>query len=84
MKKSKPEINARIHQLTNSPDTESELSTSEVTRSLFSDTWHNYLDQVQMAAVKINRSAIKAMGSDPDKDKLDKSRGSVRLFLQEP
>lgn len=79
MKKLKPEDNARILQF--SGKQHSDVSTSEVTRDLFSDTWHNYLDQVEMTAVKPHHPVRSDRNTGLDTEKLDQSRGPVRLFL---
>ncbi|HCD50824.1 MAG TPA: hypothetical protein DEQ34_00150, partial [Balneolaceae bacterium] len=45
--------------------TTSNRLTSEITRSLFSDTWRNYLDEVYMVAMKINKKGIMKITPDP-------------------
>lgn len=64
MSKSKAENNANIIRLPNSRTTSNRL-TSEITRSLFSDTWRNYLDEVYMVAMKINKKGIMKITPDP-------------------
>lgn len=82
MKKSKPESKARILRL--SATQRSDVSTSEVTRDLFSATWHNYLDQVEMSAVKSRHTAKTVRNTIQNSDKRDTSMVSVRMFLQKP
>ena len=55
MKKSKREKKARILPIKSKSKTEKIQNVSEVTRSLFSDAWRSYLDQVSMAAVKLDQ-----------------------------
>lgn len=84
MKKSKPESKARIHTLRTSKATDEVTDASEMTRRLFTDTWRSYLDQVQMAAVKLNRTAKDAMKVEKEQEQLDRSKGPVRLYLPKP
>jgi len=84
MKKSKPESKARIHTLTTRNATKEVADASEMTRRLFTDTWRSYLDQVQMAAVKLNRTAKGAMKPEKEQEKRDRSKGTVRLYLPKP
>ncbi len=53
MKKSKRENKARILPFTKTVKLEGDKNISEITRNLFSETWHSYLDQVSMVALKL-------------------------------
>lgn len=50
MKKSKQEIKNRILSFTKKRLPDSPVSTSEITRDLFSDVWKNHLDEVKSKA----------------------------------
>lgn len=66
MKKSKQETNARIIPFKKSHATHEADDVSEVTRSLFSDTWRTYLDQVSMAAIKLDPSPESTEHKQPE------------------
>lgn len=56
---------------------------SEVARDLFAETWRSYLDEVNMAAVKLNKEGkIKATQKGKEVN-LDSSKGPVRLSITE-
>ncbi|MBO6522405.1 MAG: DUF3253 domain-containing protein [Balneolaceae bacterium] len=72
MKKSKTESKPNILQLAQKRSVKEITRSSEVARSLFSETWRVYLDEVNMVSVKMKKS----------KDsKIDSSNGPVRLSL---
>ncbi len=72
MKKSKTESKSNILQLAQKRSVKEIKRSSEVARSLFSETWRVYLDEVNMVSVKMKKS----------KDsKIDSSNGPVRLSL---
>lgn len=50
---------ARILPFKKTSTFENVQNVSEVTRNLFSDTWHSYLDQVSMVAVKFDHGLQK-------------------------
>ncbi len=72
MKKSKIESNAKIFNLSTKRKKKEHDSPSEVARSLFSETWRSYLDEVNMVAVKKKKEK---------ETKIDNSKSPVRLFL---
>lgn len=72
MKKSKTVHKANILELAQKKSVEEIMRSSEVTRSLFSETWRVYLDEVSMVSVKMKTSA---------KEKIDSSKKPVRLSL---
>lgn len=59
------------------------VSPSEVARSLFSNTWRSYLDEVHMAAVKLNRRGMKKITRKGKENDLEKSKGPVQLSLND-
>ena len=72
MKKSKIERKANILELAQKKSVEEIKRSSEMARSLFSETWRVYLDEVNMVSVKMKKSA---------KEKIDSSKKPVRLSL---
>ena len=72
MKKSKTESKAKILQLAQKKSVEEIKHSSEVARSLFSETWRSYLDEVNMVSVKMKKST---------EDKIDSSKRPVRLSI---
>ena len=52
---------------------------SEITRSLFSDTWRSYLDEVYMVARHVNENCIKTL----NKRELAKMKISARKKQQD-
>ncbi len=54
MKKSKREKAARILSLKKKKIAGNKEKMSEITRSLFTETWRTYMDQVSMAAMKLD------------------------------
>ena len=52
---------------------------SEITRSLFSDTWRSYLDEVYMVARHVNENRIKTL----NKRELAKMKSSARKKQQD-
>lgn len=72
MNKSKIESKSNILQLAQKRSVKEIKRSSEMTRTLFSETWRVYLDEVNMVSVKMKKA------KDP---KIDNSRGPVRLSL---
>lgn len=72
MKKSKTESKAKILYLSTKRKKKETDSPSEVARSLFSETWRSYLDEVNMVAVKMKKEK---------EAKSDNSKSPVRLSL---
>lgn len=54
---------------------------SEVARSLFSNTWRSYMDEVRMAAVKLNKDGMIKITQKGKEVNLDNAKGPVRLSL---
>lgn len=54
MKTIEREKKARILPFKKNEPFEADQNVSEVTRDLFSETWRSYLDQISMAAVKLD------------------------------
>jgi hypothetical protein len=68
MKKSKQGNKARILPLKKQREFEVDHDeVTAVTRSLFTETWNSYVDQVYTAAVKLEHSAKKAIKPSPSK-----------------
>lgn len=72
MKKSKIESKSNILQLAQKRSVKEIKRSSEMARTLFSETWRVYLDEVNMVSVKMKKA------KDP---KIDNSSGPVRLSL---
>jgi len=58
MKNKKQENRTNILPFKKSHSFESDKDASEVARDLFSETWRAYLDQVSMAAIKLDSEPI--------------------------
>jgi hypothetical protein len=60
---------------------ENVVSSSEVARSLFSETWRSYMDEVSMAAVKLNKKSIDKIKPTKESNSAKKYKGPIRLSL---
>ena len=74
MKKSKKESKKKsnILYLATAKKNRNDQSSSDVARSLFSETWRSYLDEVNMVAVNMNKEK---------ENKIDKTKGPMRISL---
>jgi hypothetical protein len=81
MKKSKQEIKNKILTFTKQKRSEKSVSSSEVTRNLFSDVWNNHLDSVKAISGKFkNKRLVKTTQKRPD-IRIDEGKGPVRLSI---
>lgn len=72
MKKSKIEGKARILYLKSRGKTADAVRSSEVARTLFSETWRSYLDEVNMVSINMKKEK---------ETKIDNSKKPLRLSL---
>ncbi len=72
MKKSKIERKANILQLAQKKSVKEIKRSSEMARSLFSETWRVYLDEVSMVSVKMKKTK---------NENIDTSKSKIRLSL---
>lgn len=82
MKKSKKGIKTKILPLEAKRRVRSKTKNiSEVTRSLFAETWRNYLDEVSMVSIKVKEKGTKGAKSLKKEVKLKKSKKLKKLSL---
>ncbi len=69
MRKNKQEKCARILPFKKKMDLSGDQNVTEVTRSLFTETWKSYLDQTSMAALKLDHSIQPEMEEETNSKK---------------
>ncbi|MEO1021020.1 MAG: DUF3253 domain-containing protein [Bacteroidota bacterium] len=82
MKPSKPEIEAKILQLTEKRGVEQSISSSEIARELFSDTWRNYMDEVHMSAVSLQKKGLISIAGEGKEMDMSEGKGPIRLSIK--
>lgn len=82
MEKKKSKLRARILKLNPERKTAKTESASEVARSLFSETWRNYLDDVKLVAVTLNKKGVRKIKEKRKTSGQKKSRGKIKLVLK--
>lgn len=82
MDKKKSKFRARILKLNPERKTAKAVNASEVARSLFSETWRNYLDDVKLVAVTLNKKSARKIKEKRKKSGSKKDRSNVRLVLK--
>ncbi|MEX0723410.1 MAG: DUF3253 domain-containing protein [Gracilimonas sp.] len=81
MKKSKQEIRNRILTFTKQRRSERSVSSSEVTRNLFSDIWRDHLDNVKAMSGKFKNKKLIKTTQKTDDIRIDKEKGAIRLSI---
>lgn len=81
MKKSRREIKARILRLKSKRVIDRSVSMTEITRSLFSATWKNYIDDVKTVA-RLNKQNLIKITQKGKKLGPRKLKSSVNLSLK--
>jgi len=84
MKKSKQEIRNRILTFTKKRGPERSVSTSEVTRDLFSDVWKNHLDDVKNVAGELQNEKLIKITQNGQELRIDEAKGPIRLSILKP
>jgi hypothetical protein len=84
MKKSKQEIRNRILTFTKKRGPERFVSTSEVTRDLFSDVWKNHLDDVKNVAGELQNEKLIKITQNGQELRIDEAKGPIRLSILKP
>lgn len=82
MEKKKSNFKARILKLNPERKADKAESASEVARSLFSETWRNYLDDVKIVAVTLNKKSVRKIKEKRKTSGQKKSRGKIKLVLK--
>ena len=80
MKKSQPETRAKILYLISESRVDNASQPSEVARSLFSETWRSYMDEVNMVSLKMDKDGTMKVASSKKEVQMDDSKGPLRLY----